>query len=262
MGSLSDYSENELLDHVLKVGAYTQPTNIYVALSTADPLDTGAGISEPVGNGYARKVHNAWDAAAARLTENTGVVTFAQATGSWGTITHYALFDAITAGNMLAHGSLTTSKAIVSGNTPSIADGEIDISFNAGAISNYLANALLDHMFKNTAYTVPTNLYVALSTATITDSDTGTTITEPSGNAYARKVYNTWDTAAAGASANSSAITFATPTGSWGLITYSALIDALTLGNMLLYGTATPNQTPDNGDTVEYPTGDYDVAMT
>lgn len=130
MGSFSNYLENKILDHVFKTAAYTVPTNIYVALSTADPLDTGASIAEPSGNGYARTLCNGWDAAASGATANTAAVTFPTATGSWGTITHFALFDASTVGNMLAHGSLTTSKAITTGDTPKFNAGEIDVTLD------------------------------------------------------------------------------------------------------------------------------------
>ncbi|RKY08024.1 MAG: hypothetical protein DRP56_04780, partial [Planctomycetota bacterium] len=108
-GSISDYLENELLDHVFGNGTYTVPS-IYIALSTADPTDDASGLAEPSGNGYARVAHSSWNTAASRAIDNNGTITFPQATGSWGTITHYAIFDAATAGNMLAHGSLTDSK--------------------------------------------------------------------------------------------------------------------------------------------------------
>lgn len=258
MGSISNYLELELLDHVFGV-AYSVPTDIFIALSTADPLDTGAAIAEPSGNGYARKVHNSWDAAAARLTENTGVITFAQASGAWGEITHYAIFDAITGGNFLAHGSLAVSKNVVNGNTPSIADGGIEVSFNAGAISTYLANELLDHVFKVGAYGQPT-IHVALSTADPTDDASG--LAEPGSGNYARKAHASWDVAAAGATENTGAVTFNIPSGTWGLITHCAIMDALTAGNMLWHGTATPNQTPDNGDTVQYADGELDVSLS
>ena len=88
MGSISNYLENELLDHILGTGAYTKPT-VYVGLSTADPTDDASGNAEPSGNAYARVAHSAWDAATSRATENTGTCTFPQATGSWGTITHW-----------------------------------------------------------------------------------------------------------------------------------------------------------------------------
>jgi hypothetical protein len=130
MGSFSNYLENKLLDHVFKVASFTVPTNIYVALSTADPTDSGGSIAEPSGNNYARTLCNTWDAAASGATANTNAVTFPTASGSWGTITHFALFDASSAGNMLAHGALTTSKSITNGDTPKFNAGEIDVTLD------------------------------------------------------------------------------------------------------------------------------------
>jgi len=132
MGSFADFWEQEILDHVFNKGAYTAPT-IYVGLSTADPGDDEAGLAEPSGNGYARVTTAAgdWNAAtAAGLIDNLNALTFPEASGSWGTVTHFALFDAATLGNMLAHGTLGTPQAIVSGNTPSFAAGELDVSLD------------------------------------------------------------------------------------------------------------------------------------
>lgn len=267
MGNISNYLENKWLDHILKVASYTRETTLYVGLSTADPLDDASGISEPAGGAYARLALTDanWTAAAARATNYNALLTFVQATGAWGTITHWFICTHLsnttwgTNVELIAHGSLTTPKSVVSGNTPSIAAGEIEISVNSGAMSNFLAHEMLDHTFLNSAYTPPTNIYAALSTANPTDAFTG--LTEPSGNNYARVAHNSWDAAVAGASENTGVIQFATPSGSWGLITYGALLDAITGGNGLLYATATPNQTPDSGDDVEYPDGTWDVTL-
>ena len=131
MGSLSNYWENEILDHVFGKGSYTPPT-IYVGLSTADPLDDATGLAEPSGNGYAR-VQTAgadWDAAVGGALDNANDITFPQATGSWGTVTHFALFDAASAGNMLAHGALDTSKAVNNGDTVKFASGDLDVTLD------------------------------------------------------------------------------------------------------------------------------------
>ena len=128
-GSFSDYTENKVLDHILKTASFTVPTNIYVALYTVAPTDAGGG-TECTGGSYARKIHEAWDAAASGATENTGAITFVEATASWGTLVAFALFDAITAGNMLAWGDLSVSKAVGSGDTASFADGELDITLD------------------------------------------------------------------------------------------------------------------------------------
>lgn len=260
MGSISDYLENELLDHVLGVGAYTPASTVYIGLSTADPTDDGSGLAEPSGNNYAREAIT-FSAAASRKVENSGTITFNQASGSWGTITHYALFDALSGGNMLAHGSLAVSKSVVSGNTPSIASAEVDVEFSSGDVSNYLANALLDFAFRNQSYSQPT-IYAALCTAAVTDSDTGSSITEPSGNNYARKAHSAWDTASGGASENNGALTFNTPSGSWGLCTDVAILDAATAGNLLFYSDDIVDQTPGDGDTVQFPDGDLDITLS
>lgn len=128
MGSFGDYWEAEILDHVFNIGAYTAPS-IYVALSTADPTDDGSGVAEPSGNGYARVLHSSWGRSGS-IVDNTGSVEFPEASGSWGTVTHFALYDAATSGNMLAHGTLDASRAITSGLTPRFADGELDVTLD------------------------------------------------------------------------------------------------------------------------------------
>ncbi len=131
MGSFSDHWENEILDHLFGKGSYTPPT-IYVGLSTADPGDDGTGLSEPSGNGYARVATAAadWSAASGGALDNANAIEFAEATGSWGTVTHFALFDAATSGNLLAHGSLTPSKTIASGDTARFQAGDLDVSLD------------------------------------------------------------------------------------------------------------------------------------
>ena len=128
MGGFSDYWENKILDHIFGKGSYTPPT-IYVGLSTADPTDDGSGLAEPSGNAYTRVQTSAsdWNAASSSSLDNVGDITFAQATGNWGTITHFALFDAATAGNMLAHGTLSQPKAVGESDTARFEAGDLDI---------------------------------------------------------------------------------------------------------------------------------------
>src|SRR3990167_4174500 len=131
MGSKSDFLELELLDHVLGAAAYTAPATVYVALHTADPLDDGSG-AEVSGGSYARVAvtNNAtnWPAAASGAKAKGAAITFPEATASWGTVTHFGIWDAATVGNLLYHGSLTVSKAVTTGDTPSFAVGDIDIT--------------------------------------------------------------------------------------------------------------------------------------
>ncbi len=128
MAGFSDFLENELLDHVFRNSAYTQPTTVYVALYTATPSDSGGG-TEVSGGSYAR-VAVTFGAASGGAISNSAAVTFAQATANWGTVSHFGVFDASTNGNLLAWNALTTSKAVNNGDTAEFAVGELDIALD------------------------------------------------------------------------------------------------------------------------------------
>lgn len=275
MGSLTNFAEMELLDHIC-LTSYTPASNVYVALCTADPTDaaTGGSMNECANsNNYARAAVT-FGAAASRMISNSGAVTFNQATGGgWGTVSHWAIVTSNTygSGDVLAYGAFSASKVVNEGNTPSIADGEIDISFNANELSNYAANGALDFMFRNQSFTVSAN-HVALCTATIADGDTGSSITEPGSGAYARKQVNAnggaapdWDVAVSGDPSyvdNNDEIAFPTATGDWGTIVAVALCDASTAGNLLFYDNDMTDQAVNNGDTAKFPAGDLDWQMS
>jgi len=273
MGSLTDFAELELLDHVFNA-AYSPPATIYLALCTADPTDaaTGASCNEVANSGNYARVVIAFGAAASRRVTQSGAVNFAQLNGSIGTASHWVITDSITygAGNALAHGAFATPKALVSGNTPSVATTEIYVEI-LGEISTYLAGKLLDLMFRNQAYSKPAT-YVALATAVIDENDTGVTIVEPAGGAYARKLVNvnlgaspTWDLAALGVVDNTHDVDVGPATGaSWGTITSVCIVDAsgTGAGNMLMYDNTLADQAVGDGDTVRFPAGDLDCSLS
>ena len=130
-GSFSTDLHNKPIDHVLKTTPFSVPADIYVALYSVAPTIAGGG-TELTGNGYARKVHNSWDPAAAGASENTGVITFAAASGGdWLEAVAFALHDAITGGNFLGWGDLTTARTVLDGDNAEFADGELDASMSA-----------------------------------------------------------------------------------------------------------------------------------
>lgn len=133
--SFTDFLENELLDHVFAAAAFTAPVTTFIGLSTTTPADDGTNITEPPGGAaYARvsKTNNLtnWPAAVGGLKENGTTIDFATATGAWGTVTHFFIADALSGGNILASGVLTTPKTIDSGDTASFAVGDIDITLD------------------------------------------------------------------------------------------------------------------------------------
>ena len=126
MSAMSDYIENEILDHILGTGAYTMPTTVYVGLSTASFNDDNSG-TELTGNNYAREAAT-FTAAASGTTSNSAAVEFNAATGSWGLVSHFGIFDALSGGNLLLHGAFTTAKTIGNGDILKIPTGDLDIT--------------------------------------------------------------------------------------------------------------------------------------
>jgi hypothetical protein len=137
-GSKSDYLEKALLDAVLGGPAYTKPSIVYIALSTAvySETATGASFGEVAsGVGYARlAVTNdltQWPAATGTnptVKANAQAQTFAAATGSWGTVNSFYILDGSGAGaNVLYGADLTTPRTVNTGDTASFASGAITI---------------------------------------------------------------------------------------------------------------------------------------
>lgn len=123
--ALSAYLRDKLLDHFLKGSAFTQPTNIYVSLHTADPGTTGA--SEVAGGSYARQLANtSFAAAGSGVKSSNAIVDFVSMPAV--TVTHVGIWDALTTGNFLVGGALAASKTTNSGDTFRLPSGDIDVS--------------------------------------------------------------------------------------------------------------------------------------
>ena len=125
-------------------------------------------------------------------------------------------------------------------------------------ISNYLENALINATLRNTAYTSPTTVYVALYTTDPTDADTGT---EMSGNAYARQSV-TFSAPSDGATSNSAAVEFPQATGSWGTVAYIGLRDASSGGNLLYHTPLDASKTIATGDVFRIAIGSLTVTIS
>tara|TARA_B100000886_G_C20361380_1_gene465347 strand:+ start:491 stop:877 length:387 start_codon:yes stop_codon:yes gene_type:complete len=126
MSALSDYAENKILDHLLGTSAYTFPSQAYLGLSTASLGDDNSG-TELTGNNYSRVAIN-FDAASGGTTDNSAAVEFAAATGSWGSVSHFGIFDASSSGNLLVHGAFSAAKTIGSGDILKVAAGDLDVT--------------------------------------------------------------------------------------------------------------------------------------
>ncbi len=150
MSNASNHIENELLDHVLGEGSrnYT-PTTLFIALfadtgsGVAAALESGTNSTSGTGNwgyyeinngSYARVAVN-FNAASSGSANNDGAVAFAQASanyntagGAGNTVTHVAIMDASTAGNVVFYGALSVSKTVTTGDTFQINDEALTVS--------------------------------------------------------------------------------------------------------------------------------------
>ena len=127
----------------------------------------------------------------------------------------------------------------------------------ASEYSTYLQNAIINATLRNTAFTSPATVYVALSTTTIT---AGGSITEVTGGSYARQAV-TLSAPSSGTTANSANVTFPTATASWGTITDIGIYDASTGGNLLYFTPLTTSKTISSGDIFQISTGNLTVSL-
>ena len=128
MAEMSNYLENALLNAVLRAGSYTSPSDVFVGLFTSDPTDAVTG-TEVSGGAYTRK-QVTFAAPVAGVATSDVDVAFDQATATWGTITHLALFDAVTGGNMLFHTALDIDKLVETGDIFTVRTGQLTVTLD------------------------------------------------------------------------------------------------------------------------------------
>jgi hypothetical protein len=126
MAEMSNFLEDALINATLRNTTYTSVATVYVSLWTSDPTDAGSG-TEVSGNSYARTAVT-FGAPSNGVTTNDADVTFPTATGSWGVVGWIGINDASTAGNLLYHSPLDTSKTIDSGDIFKISTGNLSVT--------------------------------------------------------------------------------------------------------------------------------------
>ena len=125
---MSDYLELKFLDHFTGTASTSAPSAVYLGLATASLQDDASG-TELTGNNYTRKAITFASASGGSIASNSAV-EFNSATGSWGSVSHWGIFDASSSGNLLFHGSFTSAKTIASGDILKVASGSLTITAN------------------------------------------------------------------------------------------------------------------------------------
>ena len=162
---MSDWLEPQFLDHLLGVSAFSAPSALFLGLST----DAGGGFGDD-GTGTESSLarqsisfsapSNSSISSSAAWT--TAAIEFPRITGSAETIYGWGVFDAATGGNLLYHGSFPSVPISLStGDSFTVPAGSVSIGVS-GALEPYAFKAWSDHCLRNTAWTMPSVLYLAL----------------------------------------------------------------------------------------------------
>ena len=143
MSAMSDYLENKMVDQLFRGQTAPTTSTLYVALLTAAPSDNGGG-TEVSGGAYARVAVTSslanWagtqSAGSTTASSGTGgqtsnniAITFPTPGATWGTVTHFGIYDAATGGNLLFHGALSIAKTVNESDTVTFPIGTLSVTF-------------------------------------------------------------------------------------------------------------------------------------
>ena len=127
--SLSNTFETHTLNYLFTTTSVTRPTAWYIALFTSNPAEDASGTEVSTsGTAYARQ--SATFTVSGNTASNSAAIEFPTATASYGTVTHIGVFDAASAGNLIAYAELTTSKAIDTGDVLRLPANDLDITID------------------------------------------------------------------------------------------------------------------------------------
>jgi hypothetical protein len=135
MSAFSLDLENKIMDHILgTTSTYSKLGTVYMALFTVAPTESGGG-TEATSFGYARLAitNNAtnWNPSSNGMKSNATAITFPAASGgSWGTVTHWAIMSAASAGDILFFGAFNAAKTIADTDTLTIPIGQLTITLD------------------------------------------------------------------------------------------------------------------------------------
>ena len=115
-----------------KLASPAIPSTYYIGMSSTAPNTDGTGVSEPSGGSYARvAVGNSSIALSSpdanALVTNKNEITFPESTANWGRMTHYVVYDALNAGNLLMYGELVTPRTVETATTITIKPGQMQL---------------------------------------------------------------------------------------------------------------------------------------
>lgn len=107
------------------------PTTYYVALSTKVPTGTGTDFTEVSGGSYTRIAFGTASEPSDGMVSNLFDIAYQEATGNWGTVQAFGIYDAAEGGHLLTWDVLSTAQTIVTGNQVRFKPGALKLTFKA-----------------------------------------------------------------------------------------------------------------------------------
>ena len=236
-GSLTDYCEAQLLNHLFGGVPYNTPQILYFGYMVGTPGETGSGAEPNFGSydriGVTNNTLN-FPLTSNQTKTNATEIIFDEATANHGLVQAIGIWDSPVAGNLLVYFPLANPINIAASDAMKIPVGSITMQFAAGGFSNYVKNAFLNMLFGNVPFNLIPLLYVGYSNTAPTDATSGT---EPAVGGYARVAVanssNLFPVASTGIKTNALDINFPEATASQGSATHIQFFDALSGGNYL-----------------------------
>lgn len=268
MSQLTNFGENQLADFIrgesMALPASWWLTPLSAASDSSVTEITGLGLSRvEVARTLANFAGTQGDTTTlpsngtSHTTSNNGVVNLGTASGS-GTLAAIGFFDASSAGNCWMVWRLQTPLSFGNGDPVSLAISQIKFELGlTGGMSDFLANKLIDLIFRGQAYTFPSSMWHALYKSA--PSNAGGGVEVGGGVGYSRAELECTLTAICGTQgaasttvssgtggriANNVAVAHPAPTGAWGVCTHGGWKDASSGGNLLFWGVLNSPITP------------------
>lgn len=244
---MTNYLENELLDHLLGTGAYTAPSTVYVKLHTGAPGESAAVNAAT----ETTRVAATFGAAASKAASNSAIVSWSNVAATE-VYTHFSLWDALTVGNPLFVGTMSSGSVNASDDFD-IAIGDLDITMS-GAFTTFSANEMLDHVLGVASYTMPTGQFIKLHIGAPGDAATA----NPAGETT-RVDTGAFSAAGSGATDNDAVIAW-TSVSTAETYSHWSMWTSATVGDPLLVGALTVSKVVTVGQDAEFAAAAFAVA--
>ena len=100
------------------------PEKVYLGLSSTEPNIDGSGVTEPLASaGYSRIELTTLSEPNNGGISNNSDISFPESSESWGTMTHFVLYDNIVDGNLLMFEKLSSSRSVEAATIVAIKEG-------------------------------------------------------------------------------------------------------------------------------------------